>query len=172
MVDLLGQRRRPLLRTLAALVTLVPALLPTAAHADRADRETTRTAAVGAATFTNPIRQHVSDPYVIRYGGSYYMTSTDGCDAGYLCVWKSATITGLATAEKHDVFHIPAGQSNSAEVWAPEIHYVQGRFYIYYTATSAGDGSGHRLFVLQAAGGDPAGPYTEADTGYAHGQLH
>ncbi|MEU6422972.1 glycoside hydrolase family 43 protein [Streptomyces spiralis] len=170
MVELPGKRRRPLLRTLAGLVTLVLALLPTVAHADRATARTA--AAVGAATFTNPVRQHVSDPYVIQYGGYYYMTSTDGCDAGYLCVWKSATITGFATAEKYDVFRIPAGQSNSAEVWAPEIHYVQGRFYIYYTATSAGDGAGHRLFVLQAVGGDPAGPYTEADTGYAHGQLH
>ncbi|MER6980276.1 glycoside hydrolase family 43 protein, partial [Streptomyces carpinensis] len=169
MVEVLRSRRSPLLRALTGLVALVVALLPTTAQAVR---PTLSAAATAAATFTNPIRQHVSDPYVIRYGGYYYMTSTDGCDAGYLCVWKSATISGFASAAKYDVFRIPGGQSNSAEVWAPEIHYAQGHFYIYYTATTAGVGSAHRLFVLQATGDDPTGSYTEADTGYAHGQLH
>jgi GH43 family beta-xylosidase len=168
MVHLSGQRRRPLLLALAGLATLLVALLPGQAQARRA---AAGPAAVTAATFANPLRQHVSDPYVVQYGGDYYLTSTDGCDAGYLCVWRSPTITGLATAAKYDVFHIPAGQSNSYEVWAPEIHYVQGHFYIYYTAAAA-NGASHRLFVLQAVGGDPAGPYVEADTGYPHGQLH
>lgn len=128
-------------------------------------------AGAAGGTFTNPVVGNRSDPYIIKYGGAYYYTSTDGCDAGKVCVWKSSTLTGLGSATKYDVFSIPPCPApNCVEVWAPEIHYINGTFYIYYTADS-GSNSGHRMFVLQATSSDPTGSYIEANTGAAHGQL-
>ena len=63
-------------------------------------------AAAASDTFTNPIA-HSDDPYIIRYQGYYYFTGTDGCQGGYLCVWKTATIAGLGSATKYSVFKIP-----------------------------------------------------------------
>ncbi|MBM7784861.1 family 43 glycosylhydrolase [Tenggerimyces flavus] len=42
------------------------------------------------------------------------------------------------------------------------MHFLNGRFYVYYTATNAGDGHvpNHRMYVLESAGADPLGPYT------------
>jgi GH43 family beta-xylosidase len=145
---------------LAALLAL--AAVPTGSMAARP---------AATPTFTNPVRGG-SDPYIMRSAGYYYLTSTDGCDGGYLCVWKSATLTGLGSAAKYDVFHIPGCPApNCANVWAPEIHQINGTFYIYYTANSGGSADDHRMFVLRATGADPTGSYAEADTGYAHGQL-
>jgi GH43 family beta-xylosidase len=122
-----------------------------------------------ATTFSNPV-MHSSDPWILRYGGSYYFTGTDGCDAGYLCVWQSATITGLGSATKYDAFRIPACPApNCAQAWAPEIHAINGHFYLYYAADDGAD-TNHRIFVADAA--SPTGPYAESNTGYPHGQLH
>ncbi|GIL30504.1 glycoside hydrolase family 43 protein [Actinocatenispora comari] len=151
----------------AALVTVAlvtGVLLSPAGHAGTPPADSPR----ATGTFANPIRGTTSDPYLVRWNGYYYMTSTDGCDGGWLCVWKSATLTGFGSAEKHDVWQIPSGAPNSAEVWAPEIHRIGGAFYIYYTA---GAGAAHRIYVLQADGADPTGGYHEANTGAAHGQL-
>jgi GH43 family beta-xylosidase len=160
-----GMSRIRLFVALAALAALVA--IPTGSVAAKT---TARPAA--NPTFTNPVRSG-SDPYILSSGGYYYFTSTDGCDGGYVCVWKSATISGLGSAPKYDVFHIPGCPApNCANVWAPEIHQIGGAFYIYYTANSGGSTDDHRMFVLQATSGDPTGSYAEANTGYAHGQLY
>ncbi|ROT29402.1 family 43 glycosylhydrolase [Micromonospora sp. HM5-17] len=131
-----------------------------------------RGSAGAAATFTNPVATNRSDPHIISFGGRYYYTSTDGCQAGWLCVWESATLTGLGGATRHPVWQIPACPApNCREVWAPEIHELGGQFYIYYTATDATEHANHRIFVLRSTTGAPTGPYVEADTGYPHGQL-
>lgn len=148
--------RRVLLVLLSALAVVLGGLLPAAAVQP------------AAATFSNPIAQS-SDPWVLKHDGFSYFMGTDGCEAGWICVWKSATITGLATATKHNVFRVPACPAeNCHSVWAPEIHNIGGTFSIYYTAAG---GPGHRLFVLQATTSDPVGPYVEADTGNPHGML-
>lgn len=128
-------------------------------------------AAATAASFTNPVAANRSDPHIIAAGGSYYYTSSDGCVAGYLCVWEAATLTGLGAATRHPVWRIPdCPAANCAEVWAPEIHHLDGRFYIYYTATDTTHAN-HRIFVLESTTGTPTGAFSEADTGYPHGQL-
>jgi GH43 family beta-xylosidase len=151
--------RRYVVAAAVGVLVLLGAMVPGTAGADVAD----------SGTFSNPVRSTTSDPYIVRYGDYYYMTSTDGCDGGYVCVWKSATLSGFGSATKYDVWQVPSGQANSDELWAPEIHYVDGHFYIYYTA---GAGDAHRMYVLSATSDDPTGSYTEADTGYANGQLY
>lgn len=42
------------------------------------------------------------------------------------------------------------------QVWAPELHFINGLWYIYYAA-SDGDNKNHRTYVLQAP--HPFGPY-------------
>jgi GH43 family beta-xylosidase len=124
------------------------------------------------ATFTNPVATNRSDPHIIASGGKYYYTSTDGCVSGQLCVWESATLTGLGSATRYPVWQIPACPAvNCTEIWAPEIHEIGGQFYIYYTATDDVAHANHRIYVLQSTTGTPTGAYAEANTGYPHGQL-
>jgi GH43 family beta-xylosidase len=151
----------------AVTAGLIVSLLPSGASV----RATASPAPAPAATFTNPVATNRSDPYIIRSAGKYYLTSTDGCTGGYLCVWESATLTGLGSATPYPVWKIPGCPAvNCAQVWAPEIHEIGGQFYIYYTADDGPD-SNHRMFVLQSTTGTPTGGYTEANTGHPHGQL-
>jgi GH43 family beta-xylosidase len=43
-------------------------------------------------------------------------------------------------------------------VWAPELHLINGKWYIYFAADN-GRNASHRMWVLESAGNDPFGPY-------------
>ncbi len=108
-------------------------------------------------TFANPIvrSRDAPDPWVIRKDGFYYFTATTG---GSIYVWKSATLTGIDNGLKTWVWSPPATGANSRNVWAPELHFIQGKWYIYYAADD-GDNKNHRMYVLEAATDDPQGTY-------------
>jgi GH43 family beta-xylosidase len=117
-------------------------------------------------SFTNPVFAS-QDPYVVRWHGNYYYSDSDG-DTIYLR--KSATLTGLKDQAPKAIWTSPQrGSDGHANVWAPEIHEVNGKWYIYFAADYHTDGR-HRLYVLEG-GTDPLDPYHVADTGAPSGQI-
>lgn len=104
-----------------------------------------------AKTFTNPLLPAGADPWCIYKNGYYYYTHTTGHN---ITVWKTKTIAGLKTAEKKVVFTPPKTGPYSKELWAPEIHWLQGKWYIYFAADS-GNNFDHRLWVLENSSADP-----------------
>ncbi|MDQ2793929.1 MAG: glycoside hydrolase family 43 protein [Bacteroidota bacterium] len=114
--------------------------------------------AAAPATFANPLLPAGADPWTIYHGGYYYYTHTTGTN---ITLWKTRSLANLATAEHRVVWTPPATGPNAHEIWAPELHYLRGKWYLYYAA-DAGDNSGHRLWVLENASPDPLeGPWTD-----------
>jgi GH43 family beta-xylosidase len=101
--------------------------------------------------FTNPLLSSGADPWCIYKNGYYYYTNTTGHN---ITVWKTKSIAGLKTADKKVVFTPPAAGPYSKELWAPEIHFLQGKWYIYFAADS-GKNRSHRLWVLENSSPDP-----------------
>lgn len=121
----------------------------------------------GGATFTNPLFKG-GDPWVTRVDGVYYY-SASYCGVADICIKRSRSLSGLAQAPWTGVWsHAGDGAPNGKDIWAPELHHLDGRWYIYYAADD-GDNDQHRLYVLEAD--RPEGPYAEADTGLPHGRL-
>lgn len=56
------------------------------------------------------------------------------------------------------VFRPPPRAAYERELWAPELQRIRGRWYIYFAA-SDGVNANHRMYALQAAGGNPQGSY-------------
>lgn len=111
-------------------------------------------------TFRNPIKLRAPDPQIVYTGGYYYLTYTQG---NVITLTRATSIKGLATATPIKVWDGSSGASMGAccDIWAPELHQIGGRWYIYYTAdASDGDFASHNMYVLQSAGSDPLGPYT------------
>ena len=104
-----------------------------------------------ATTFTNPLLPAGADPWCIYKNGYYYYTHTTGNN---ITVWKTKSIATLRTAEKKIVFTPPKTGPYSKEIWAPEIHWLQGKWYIYFAADS-GNNFDHRLWVLENSAADP-----------------
>lgn len=96
-------------------------------------------------TFTNPLLPSGADPWSIYKNGRYYYTHTIG---DRLVIWKTKSIARLKTAKKKTVFRPPAGTPYSKGLWAPEIHYINHHWYLYFAADS-GRNESHRLWVLE-----------------------
>jgi GH43 family beta-xylosidase len=92
-----------------------------------------------------------ADPWVIQKGGYYYYTHTTG---NKLVIWKTKNLADLKTAPNKTVWEPPAGTAYSKEIWAPELHFIKGAWYIYFAADD-GKNRNHRLYVLQNKSADP-----------------
>lgn len=107
---------------------------------------------VDAGRFCNPIAAG-ADPWVVRDGDRYLWCFTHE-NAG-VAIWVSPQLTRLG--ERHIVWRAPPGPYRH-QVWAPELHRLDGRWYIY-VAASSGPNETHRMIVLEATTDDPCGAY-------------
>ena len=115
----------------------------------------------GPTTFANPLLSGGPDPSIVREGETYYYMHTLG---DRLEIWKTRDITDLAHAERRVVWRPTPPALNGQSIWAPELHRIDDRWYIYYTAAETGhDDDAHRgIFVLENASADPlAGTWTD-----------
>lgn len=107
---------------------------------------------------TNPILPpHSADPWMIFHEGFYYYCQSAKGDTG-IRLRRSATIAGIAHDEGVVVWEAPRFGMNSREVWAPELHFINGKWFIYYAADD-GDNVNHRMWVLESETSDPMGAY-------------
>lgn len=103
------------------------------------------------ATFTNPLLPSGPDPWVEYKDGVYYYMNTTATN---LTLWKTRDITNLKSAEKKVVWTPPATGPYSHEIWAPEIHFLDGKWYIYFAA-DAENNQTHRIWVIENSSSDP-----------------
>ncbi len=98
-----------------------------------------------AANYTNPLRKpDGSDPFMVYTGGYYYLLTTTWTDVS---ISRATTLNGLKTATKKVVYKT-SDPSRCCNVWSPEVHYLNGRWYIYYTAGTSANLDGQRVHVL------------------------
>lgn len=102
-------------------------------------------------TFTNPLLTSGADPWSIYKDGFYYYTNTLGDS---IAIWKSKDLSELKLAERKTIFVPPANTNYSKDLWAPEIHFIKNRWYVYFAADN-GNNNTHRMYVLENASPDP-----------------
>lgn len=107
-----------------------------------------------AAHFTNPLLSSGPDPWITRDGDTYYYMHTLG---DRLAIWRTRDVSRLGEAERKTIWTPPATGPNAQSIWAPELHRIDGKWYIYYSAAASGhDDDAHRgVFVLENASADP-----------------
>ncbi|QFQ96802.1 family 43 glycosylhydrolase [Streptomyces phaeolivaceus] len=138
-----------LLALLASLVTLQPA---------------SPAAAADGKPYTNPVKsQKGADPWLEYYNGNYYLVTTTFTNK--LLMRRSPTLAGLSTAPSVEIWSDTTAGRN-ANIWAPEIHFLDGKWYLYYSAAQSGAAccDTQRTQVLESSGTDPLGPYTHKNT--------
>ena len=79
-----------------------------------------------------------ADPWVLQYGDYYYLLYTTGGDVQ---VTRSSNLAQWA--ESGTVVYTPP--SGYTDVWAPELHYINGQFYIYVAMAQNGDNASHHV---------------------------
>ena len=115
------------------------------------DNNLPSTITVPSGTFTNPLLPSGPDPWVTYHDGFYFYTNSTQKN---VTVWKTKNIVDLRSAEKKIVWTAPLVGPDSHDIWAPEIHFVRGKWYIYFAA-DAGQNSSHRIWVIENPSSDP-----------------
>lgn len=78
---------------------------------------------VQAATYSNPLEaKNGGDPSIVWHDGYWYMTSTTWSDVR---LRRARTLNGLKTGESK-VIYSSSEPSRCCNVWAPELHNVNG----------------------------------------------
>ena len=120
------------------------------------------TACRGGATFSNPIKAVGADPYVVEWHSAFYLIESRD---GGLWVTRSPKddLTGIASGTAKKIWTSPVEGPDCTAVWAPELHLVDGRWYVYYAATTCDDdNANHRMFALVSKTDDPQGTFEDA----------
>ena len=110
-------------------------------------------------TFVNPLASG-ADPWVVRADSFYYYIQSRN---NGIYVSRSKSLTGVITASATRVWSAPATGWNQTNIWAPELHRIDGHWYIYYAGGQPSTvGFIHqRAGVLEAATDDPQGAYID-----------
>lgn len=114
-----------------------------------------------------------ADPYIIRKDGWYYFTASVP-EFNRIILRKAKTLKELPDAVEKIVWVCHESGPLSCNIWAPELHFVDQKWYIYFAAARGGaDDSGvfdHRIYALENDSPDPfSGGFTEKgriDTGW------
>lgn len=94
------------------------------------------------------------DPALTKHNGKYYwIYAVDS----KLYIMESDSIDGFETGKGMLVW-TPEKEEYAYEVWAPELHVIDGICYIY-VACDDGDNYNHRMYVLSNGSDDPLNTY-------------
>ncbi|OXM85784.1 glycoside hydrolase family 43 protein [Paenibacillus rigui] len=106
-----------------------------------------------------PTIEQRADPWVYKHtDGCYYFTaSVPAYDR--IELRRAATLQGLRESEPVTAWVKHETGPLSANIWAPEIHFIDGKWYIYFAAartTETNEGLfDHRMYVLENESANP-----------------
>jgi len=105
--------------------------------------------------FNEPWIMQRADPYVTKAHDGYYYFTASVPEYDRLVLRRAETLAELATAEEHVIWTKHDTGIMGAHIWAPELHYVQGKWYMYFSAGEAENKWAERPYILECQGQDP-----------------
>ncbi len=112
--------------------------------------------------YPNPFIPERADPYIVKGNdGFYYFTASYpafyDADHGYdrIILRRGKTVGGLRTAEEKVLWYAHKNGVMSKHIWAPELHFIGGKWYIFFAAGDSDNVWNIRPYVLMCEGADP-----------------
>ncbi|EOU9528605.1 family 43 glycosylhydrolase [Cronobacter dublinensis] len=106
----------------------------------------------------NPLIEQRADPFILHHQGQYYFIASVP-EYDRLEIRRAPSIESLRHAAPVVVWRKPDTGPTSELIWAPELHYIQGKWYIYFAAAPTRGLKDsmfqHRMYVLECADSDP-----------------
>ncbi|WP_229069122.1 family 43 glycosylhydrolase [Actinoplanes sp. DH11] len=138
----------PRSRLLAALAAALLALLAAVSPASPAQ-------AAPAVAYTNPLANQRADTHIYKHtDGYYYMTATVP-QYDRIVLRRATTLQGLSTAAETVIWRKHPSGIMGAHIWAPEIHFIDGKWYVYFAAGATDNVWAIRMYVLESSAANP-----------------
>lgn len=129
------------------LICLVSAILPSVLAC--------RPVAAQEPSYPDPLIRQRADPWVYNHTDGFYYFSGTVPEYDRIELRRSRTVSGLRNAEPVVVWRKHERGPMSWHIWAPEIHHVDGKWYVYFAAGRAEAVWDIRIYVLECAGVNP-----------------
>jgi GH43 family beta-xylosidase len=102
-----------------------------------------------------PLISQRADPFITpRTAGKYYFTGSVP-EYDRIALRGASTIAGLSGAAETVIWRRPASGKMAGHIWAPELHRIDGRWYIYFAAGDSDNVFRIRTYVLESSRADP-----------------
>ncbi|MGI5185728.1 family 43 glycosylhydrolase [Dactylosporangium sp. CA-152071] len=141
--------RRRLLAVLAALIVTSAALVVTLVVTSGP------AAASPAVQFTNPLVNQRADSQIVKHTDGYYYFTATVPEYDRIVLRRATTLQGLSTAAETVIWRKHSSGVMGAHIWAPEIHFIDGKWYVYFAAGATDNVWAIRMYVLEGTGANP-----------------
>lgn len=111
--------------------------------------------------YKNPFITERADPYITKGDGCYYFTASypavGDAEHGYdrIILRKGETVASLADAQEKTLWKAHGEGTMARHIWAPEIHKILDKWYIFFAAGDKDNIWNIRPYVLGCKGADP-----------------
>ncbi|CAN7693530.1 glycoside hydrolase family 43 protein [Pseudoduganella sp. LjRoot289] len=120
------------------------------------------TAAQAEPAFANPLVAQRADPHVTLHSDGYYYYTATVPEYDRIELRRAKSLDALGKAEAKVVWRKHASGQMGAHIWAPEMHRIDGKWYMYFTAAPAEAIWEIRMYVLENSSANPLeGAWTE-----------
>ena len=99
----------------------------------------------------NPIVERGADPWIIKQDSLFHYCYSEG---GAIHVKSVGKFSELNETEAHMIWQAPDSGAYSREMWAPELHKIDSKWYVYFAADD-GENKNHRMHVLSSSSDIP-----------------
>lgn len=121
------------------------------------------------ALFNNPLIAQRADPHVWKHTDGYYYLTATVPEYDRIVLRRATTLQGLASAPETVIWRKHSSGEMGAHIWAPEIHFIDGRWFIYFAAGRADDIWRIRMYVLENSSANPlTGTWAERGRIFTH----
>jgi GH43 family beta-xylosidase len=112
-------------------------------------------AMMSAIEYRNPVILQRADPWVMRHSDGWYYFTASVPEYDRIELRRSKTIAGLRDAQPKVIWRKHERGEMGAHIWAPEIHHIDGKWYIYFAAGRAEAIWEIRIWALSNDSADP-----------------
>ena len=105
--------------------------------------------------YKNPIILQRADPWVYKHTDGYYYFTASVPKYDLIELRRAKRIEDLGSADTVTVWKKHDEGEMSCLIWAPELHYIDGKWIIYFAASHTPEVFDHRIYVLECSDKNP-----------------
>lgn len=105
--------------------------------------------------YTNSLIAQRADPHIVKHSDGFYYFTATAPEYDRIVVRRATTLQGLASASETVVWRRHTSGEMGAHIWAPEMHFINGRWFIFFAAGRTDDIWRIRMYVLENSSANP-----------------
>ncbi len=105
--------------------------------------------------YPRPLIEQRADPYIYLHEDGYYYFTGSYPLYDRIVIRRAKTIEGLSQAKEVTVWEKRQEGILSEHIWAPELHFINGKWYIHFAAGDKEDVWAIRPYVLETSSANP-----------------